>query len=58
MTGGGLRVMEAFSVTFIYLLLYRTFIKTINNPQPSTIKEVTGYKLKIANCVKALQTVT
>jgi|GEM_PF-2757602 hypothetical protein len=44
MKGGGLRVVEAFSVTFIYLFLYMTFIKTINNPQPSTIKEVNSYK--------------
>ena len=44
MTGGGLRVMEAFSVTFIYLFSYRTFYKTINNPQPSTKREEMNYK--------------
>lgn len=56
MTGGGLRVMEAFSVTFIYLFSYRTFYKTINNPQPYTIKEDINYKLKAMDCVKALRT--
>lgn len=56
MTGVGLRVMEAFSVTFIYLFSYRTFYKTINNPQPYTIKEDINYKLKAMDCVKALRT--
>ena len=49
--------MEAFSVTFIYLFSYRTFYKTINNPQPFTIKEGINYKLKAVDCVKALEIV-
>lgn len=56
MIGVGLRVMEAFSVTFIYLFSYRTFYKTINNPQPYTIKEDIKFKQKAVDCVKALRT--